>query len=291
MPRFDLSSIKNSELIDRKNEKITIKHQCELLGINRTSVYKKEDPKKLHPMELFMRQLVDHLHTAEPTWGYRKITDWMNLYLDERVNRKRTLRIMRDMGIYAIYPKPNLSKRYHAKYTHPYLLRNKTITGTNQVWGVDITYIPMEKGFMYLFVIIDWYSRYIVDYEISSTMDKGFVLKCLRRAMKKQKPDIINSDQGGQFTNPDYIKLLKENGVRISMDGKGQCLDNAITERFFRTLKYDRIYVYEIRNPRELRNLLREYMVVYNHKRPHDSLGGIPPAYVYEIVEEQRKSA
>ncbi len=238
-----------------------------------------------------MRQLVDHLHTAEPTWGYRKITDWMNLYLDERVNRKRTLRIMRDMGIYAIYPKPNLSKRYHAKYTHPYLLRNKTITGTNQVWGVDITYIPMEKGFMYLFVIIDWYSRYIVYYEISSTMDKGFVLKCLIRAMKKQKPDIINSDQGGQFTNPDYIKLLKENGVRISMDGKGQCLDNAITERFFRTLKYDRIYVYEIRNPRELRNLLREYMVVYNHKRPHDSLGGIPPAYVYEIVEEQRKSA
>lgn len=146
---------------------------------------------------------------------------------------------MRDMGIYAIYPKPNLSKRYHAQYTKPYLLRNLPITRANQVWGIDITYIPMEKGFMYLFVIIDWYSRYIVDYELSSTLDKAFVLNCLKRAFQIRTSQIINSDQGGHFTNADYITLLEQYNVRISMDGKGQCLDNARTERFFRALKYE----------------------------------------------------
>ncbi|MBN2559158.1 MAG: IS3 family transposase [Clostridia bacterium] len=219
------------------------------------------------------------------------MTDWLNLHLEEAVNRKRIYRIMRDMGIYAIYPAPNLSKRFHAEYVKPYLLRKIKVSRPNQVWGVDITYIPMEKGFMYLFVIIDWYSRYIVDYELSITLDKGFVLNCMRRALKRNKPEIVNSDQGGQFTNPDYIRLLEENKVRVSMDGKGQRLDNAGTERYFRTLKYDRIYVYEIRTPRELRQILNEYMLVYNHKRPHDSLGGVPPAYEYESARQYALTA
>jgi transposase InsO family protein len=170
------------------------------------------------------------------------------------INKKRVRRIMRDMGIYAIYPKPNLSKRYHSQYIRPYLLRNLEINRPNQVWGVDVTYIRMKKGFMYLFIIIDWYSRYVVDYELSRTLDKSFVLSCLTRALSRQKPEIINSDQGGHFTNPDYIKLLEDNGVKISMDGKGQCLDNARTERFFRTLKYERIYISEYETPRELTN-------------------------------------
>jgi putative transposase len=160
---------------------------------------------------------------------------------------------MQQMGVETIYPKPNLSKRYHAQYIRPYLLRNLAITRPNQVWGIDITYIRMRKGFMYLFVIIDWYSRCIVDYELSTTLEKSFVMTCLKRALSSHKPEIINSDQGGHFTNPDYLELLDKSGVKVSMDGRGQALDNIRTERFFRTLKYDLIYVNEFETPRDLR--------------------------------------
>lgn len=185
------------------------------------------------------------------------------------------------MGIYTLYPKPNLSKRYHAQYIRPYLLRSVEVTRPNQVWGIDITYIRLKKGFLYLFIIIDWYSRYIVDYELSSTLEKSFVLTCLQRALATQKPEIINSDQGSHFTNRDYLKLLDNAEVKISMDGKGQCLDNARTERFFRTLKYDRIYINEYSTPRELRTMLNEYMKTYNTYRPHSSLGGQSPILYY----------
>jgi putative transposase len=155
------------------------------------------------------------------------------------------------------------------------------ITEPDQVWGVDITYVHFDRGFMYLFVIIDWYSRCIVDYELSSTLDKTFVMSCLRRALSKRKPQIINSDQGGHFTNPDYIELVERSGVKISMDGKGQWRDNARTERFFRTLKYDTIYIQEVGNPRELRRMFEEYIFRYNTYRPHSALGGRRPAEAY----------
>lgn len=277
---------KSSIASDRKafveidNTNITVKRQAELLEINRTSVYRKPAKPTVSERDLWIMRRIDEIHTAEPTWGYRTITRILQ-HEDIIINRKKVRRLMRDMGIYAIYPKPNLSKRYHAQYVRPYLLRNLEITRPNQVWGVDITYIRMKKGFMYLFVIIDWYSRYIVDYELSSTLDKSFVLGCLKRALAIQKPEIINSDQGSHFTNPDYIKLLDEAGVRISMDGKGQCLDNARTERFFRTLKYDRIYINEYETPRELRAMLRDYIKTYNNYRPHSSLGGESPARYY----------
>lgn len=160
-------------------------------------------------------------------------------------------------------------------------LRNLNIIRPNQVWGVDITYIKMGKGFMYLFIIIDWYSRYIVDYELSSTLEKGFVLSCLKRAISRHKPEIINSDQGSHFTNPDYIKLLEDNGIRISMDGKGQALDNVRTERFFRSIKYDDIYINDYNSPRELRKGINAYMNMYNTYRPHDSLDGNVPINFY----------
>jgi putative transposase len=188
---------------------------------------------------------------------------------------------MRDMGIYAIYPKPNLSKRFHAQHVRLYLLRNLQITRANQVWGVDITYIPMGRSFVYLFVIIDWYSRYIVDYQLSLTLDKDFVLSCMRRALSRCTPEIINSDQGNHFTHPDYIDLLKEAKVRISMDGKGQCLDNARTERFFRTLKYDRININEYQTQREIRQMLKQYIPYYNNARPHSSVDNRPPMVWY----------
>jgi putative transposase len=267
--------------IELGNKHITVKRQAELLEINRSSAYRKPPVRKISDEELLVMRLIDKIHTNEPTWGYRTITAVLRRDYALIINKKRVRRIMRDMGIYTLYPKPNLSKRYHAQYVHPYLLRNLNIIRPNQVWGVDITYLRMKKGFMYLFVIVDWYSRYIVDYELSSTLDKSFVMSCLKRTLSCHRPEIINSDQGGHFTNPDYIKLLKDSGVKISMDGKGQCLDNARTERFFRTLKYDRIYICEYETPRELRVMLKEYMDTYNTYRPHSSLGGSCPADYY----------
>lgn len=269
------------ELVDRDNPEITVKRQCEFLGINRTSIYRKPALRLLGDEELKIRGWIDRIHTDEPTWGYRTITTILRRDHGILINRKRTRRIMQDMGIYTLFPQPNLSKRYHSQFLKPYLLRHLQITRPDQVWGIDITYIPMPKGFMYLFIIIDWYSRYIVDYELSSTLDKSFVLNCLKRALERNKPEIINSDQGGHFTNPDYCRLLEQNGVRISMDGKGQCLDNARTERFFRTLKYDRIYVNEISTPRELRSIINSYMFHYNHHRPHTSINSLTPANFY----------
>lgn len=161
------------EAVERDNPRINITRQCELLGITRSSIYRQPSaPKLLSEEELHIRSLIDRIHTDEPTWGYRSITSYLRNWEGIWINRKRTRRIMRDMVIYAIYPKPNLSKRYHAQFMKPHLLRNLAITHADQVWGVDITYIPMQKGFMYLFVNIDWYSRYIVDYELSSTLDK-----------------------------------------------------------------------------------------------------------------------
>lgn len=222
---------------------------------------------------------IDEIHTTHPSFGYRKITDILRK--EDLINHKRVQRLMKLMEIITIYPKPNLSKRYHSQYVKPYLLRNLKIVRSNQVWGVDISYVKMEKGFMYLFIIIDWYSRYIVDYELSSTLDKGFVMACLKRAFRRCKPEIMNSDQGSHFTNPDYIKLLEDNEIRISMDGKGQALDNVRTERFFRSIKYDDIYINEYRTPRELRKGINTYMVMYNTYRPHDSLGGDVPSNIY----------
>jgi putative transposase len=268
-------------MVDFGHCHITIKRQAELLEINRSSVYREPPVKVTSDEELLIMRLIDQIHTDEPTWGYRTIAAILRRGYGLLTNRKRVRRIMRDMCIYALYPKPNLSKRYHAQYVRPYLLRNLKITRPNQVWGVDITFIHMKKGFMYLFIIIDWYSRYIVDYELSSTLDKAFVLNCMKRALERQKPEIINSDQGSHFTNADYLKLLDDNNVTVSMDGKGQCLDNVRTERFFRTLKYDRIYINEYETPRELRAMLNDYTETYNTYRPHSSLGGARPAEYY----------
>jgi putative transposase len=225
---------------------------------------------------------IDEIHTSHPTWGYRTITKIIRRDDGILVNRKKILRMMKVMGVRTIYPPPNLSKRYHAEYARPYLLRNRVISAPDQVWGVDITYIRMKKGFMYLFVIIDWYSRYIVDFELSSTIDKSLVMNCMERTLERTQPGIINSDQGSHFTNPDYQRLLHNHEVKISMDGKGQALDNARTERFFRTLKYDLIYINEFETPRELRAALRLYIDEYNTYRPHSSIGMECPAKVYE---------
>ena len=278
---------KSSAANDRKtyikpeNQRLTVKRQAELLTVNRTSVYRKPTPKRWSDNDLWLMRRIDELHTDEPTWGYRMLTRVLRRESGWIINLKKIRRLMRIMGIYTIFPKPNLSKRFHAQYVRPYLLRKVEIVEPDQVWGVDITYIRLQKGFLYLFVIIDWYSRMIVDYELSSTLEKSFVLACLTRALAKRRPQMINSDQGSHFTNPEYITLLEKADVTISMDGKGQCLDNARTERFFRTLKYDRIYVEEYNTPRELRRMLKAYINSYNNYRPHSSNNGKTPSEAY----------
>jgi len=249
------------------NPILTIKRQAELLQLNRTGVYRKANTWQESPDNLDLMNRIDKIHTDEPTFGYRIITALMRKE-GFPFNPKRIRRLMRKMRIYAIYPKPNLSKRLFAKYCKPYLLRNVTIERPDQVWGIDITYLRMNGGFMYLFIIIDWYSRCVVDFELSSTLEKTFVMECLERALNKGTPEIINSDQGSHFTNPDYLNLLAGKGVKISMDGKGRATDNARTERFFRTLKYDCIYIQEFNSPRELRSALNAYIPKYNFQRP-----------------------
>lgn len=277
---------KNS--VERNNPHISVKRQAQLLSINRTSVYRQPPVQKPIPaQDLFVMCRIDEIHTAHPTWGYRTITKILRRDDHLLINRKKVRRMMRDMAIYTIYPKPNLSKRFHAQHIRPYLLRNLTFDHPDQVWGVDITYIRMKKGFMYLFIIIDWYSRFIVDFEMSSTLDKAFVLTCLKRALSNRRPEIINSDQGGHFTNSDYLKLLEGYEVKISMNGKGQALDNVRTERFFRTLKYDCVYISEFNSPRELRIALNQYIHEYNTYRPHSSLGGQCPSQLYDGKHHQ----
>jgi len=205
------------------------------------------------------------------------MTDYLKNHYGCKINKKRVRRLMRLMDIIALYPGPNLSKRYHKQYIRPYLLRDLIIDHEDQVWGIDITYLPFKKGFLYLFIIIDWHTRQIVDYEVSYTLEKEFVLRCLRRALRSRKPEIINSDQGSHFTNQAYLDLMESNGVRISMDGKGQALDNIRTERFFRSLKYEDIYINEYVTPREMIAGVNRYILDYNTIRPHASLGGLAP--------------
>jgi putative transposase len=261
------------------SKKINLARQAKLLSINRSSLYRKQDH-AWYEKDLLDMRLIDEIYTAKPFYGYRRIAEDMR-NAGRTINRKRVRRLMRIMGIHGICPGPNLSKLLHAKYVRPYLLRGLKITHPDQVWAVDVTYIRMRQGFMCLFVIIDLDSRYIIDYELSLTLDRQMVLGCLKRAFKQAKPEIINSDQGGQFTNEDYIKLLQSEGIQISMDGKGRALDNIFVERFFRTLKYEDIYLNEYETPRALRKGLNRYISFYNERRLHQSLDYNRPADYY----------
>lgn len=267
-------------MVERNHPKISIKRQAALLSVNRTSVYRPVSEKQPSEENVQLMHRIDEVYMKHPYFGYRRMTRTLKNqgYL---VNRKRIRRLMQLMGLEAVYPKPNLSKRLHAKYCRPYLLRGLTIDRPNQVWGIDITYIRMGKGFMYLFNIIDWYSRKVIDYELSSTLEKGFVLTCLRRAFRRCKPEIMNSNQGSRFTNSAYLELLEKENVKVSMDGKGRATDNSRTERYFRSLKYECIFLNEFETPRDLRKGIADYVKFYNSERPHQSLNEVSPDSVY----------
>jgi len=227
-----------------------------------------------------LRAAIDRWHTRMPYLGCRKLVT--KLAGDGlRTHRKEVKRLMDEMGIYALYPKPNLSRRNKQHKVFPYLLRGKHIFLPNQVWAVDITYIKLKHGHMYLTAIIDWYSRYVLSWELSDTLDIGFVLEASRAALRVAVPKIMNSDQGSHYTSPKYTEIFIKAGSAISMDHKGRCFDNIFVERLWRSVKYELTYISEFRSPRELRTGLTQYFEYYNNQRHHQSLEYKTPAQVY----------
>jgi len=225
-------------------------------------------------------KLIDRQYLATPFYGSRKIAVWLKNQ-DYTVNRKRVRRLMRLMGLKAIYRRPRTSKPGPGHKIYPYLLNDMKITRPNQVWSVDITYIPMAKGFLYLVAIIDWYSRYVLSWKLSNTMDVDFCIEALKEALRKGTPEIFNTDQGSQFTSEAFTGLLKEHGIKISMDGKGSYNDNLFIERLWRSVKYEEVYLKAYQNGGEARTSLDYYFRFYNTERPHQSLGYRTPADIF----------
>jgi putative transposase len=257
---------------------LTICRQCDLLGLNRSSFY--YEPAQETAENLALMKLIDQQYTAHPEKGSRRMTVWLNDQGYE-VNRKRVQRLMRLMGLEAVYPRPNLSKPAAGHKVFPYLLRGVKIERPNQVWSTDITYIPLLKGFMYLAAIIDWFSRYVIAWRLSNTLDGDFCLEMLDEALRHGKPEIFNTDQGVQFTAQAWTSRLQAAGVAVSMDGKGRCLDNVFVERLWRTVKYEEIYLRGYETVPPLQTGLGLYFPYYNNERPHQALDYCTPAVVY----------
>lgn len=264
-------------LLEKDCREISLKRQCLLLGIARSTAYyesvrKEEDRNLLNAM--------DEIYTGCPFYGKRK----MKAELIRRgfeVGIKKVCSLMRKLGLCCIYRKPETTvpNSYHKKY--PYLLKNVPIVKNNHVWGTDITFIRLARGWAYLTAILDWYSRYVISFRLSITMEKEFCIEALKEALGDAKPDIFNSDQGAQFTSYEFTEILEQSGVKISMDGRGRCLDNIFTERLWRTVKYEEVYLKSYGTMEEARESLTAYFHFYNHSRPHQSLNYKTPAQVY----------
>ena len=252
--------------------------QAELLGRNRTGLYYQPVPPAAE--EVAVKHRIDELYTASPFYGSRRITACLKRE-GHLVNRKQVQRHRREMGIEGIAPKPNLSLAQPGQQVFPYLLKARGIEKPNQVWGIAITYYQLLAGWMYLVAISDWYSLYVVSWELDDSLEVAFVLRAVERAFRQAKPDIFNSDQGAQFTSQAYIGLVEGAGVRISMDGKGRAFDNIKTSRLWRTVKYEDVYIKGYTTPRETRVGVGSYLEFYNDKRVHQALGYRTPAEVH----------
>ena len=261
-----------------KTKELPVSTGASLLDINRTSIYYSGVP--VSQEELDCKEIIDHLHTENPTWGARQMSAQLKAR-GHHVGRKRTRRYMNEMGIDPIYPKMNLSRRMQQARVCPYLLRNAVIDRPNQAWSIDITYIPIKRGFLYLTAVIDWYSRCIVGWEIDDTLDTRMVINALKKAFKVAKPVILNSDQGCQFTSHEYMDFLKENHIRQSMDGKSRWADNIMIERWFRSFKYEEAYLTQYSCLKEARTAIAAYIHTYNFERKHSAIGYETPAYRY----------
>lgn len=258
---------------------LPITTQAALLSVHRSTLYYR--PVAPSKADLEIKRRIDKIYTAHPEWGYRRICVWLNKRDGFHINHKAVLRHMREMGIQAIYPRQDTSRPNPENSVYPYLLNGLDITHPNQVWSIDITYIPIRSSWLYLTAIIDWHSRYVVSWAIDDTLEIDFVLETCRNALAKAVPEIMNSDQGSHFTSPKYTELFLKSGSRISMDHRGRAYDNIFVERLWRSVKYENVYLREYATPREARIGINEYLRFYNEERPHQSLGYRTPKEVY----------
>lgn len=258
---------------------LPITRQCRILDIPRATFYHR--PSSASDADLDVMRLMDRCHMERPFYGSRRMVDWL---ADEghRVNRKRVQRLMRTMGLVATYPKRRLSLADRAHRVYPYRLRNLTVNRPNQVWCADITYIPMARGFVYLVAVMDWYSRKVLSWRLSNTMDSHFCVEALEEALENHGiPEIVNTDQGSQFTSEAFIEVLKDNDIQISMDGKGRWLDNVFIERLWRSVKYEEVYLKAYTGVADARRSLACYFRFYNQHRRHQALDAQTPDKVY----------
>ncbi len=267
--------------VDCQHPLLSVVRQCKLLDISRSGLY--YQPVEVSEEELTLMKLIDRQYLATPFYGARRMAVWL-MTQGYTVNRKRVRRLMQVMGLKAIYRRPRTSKPAPGHKIYPYLLSGMEITRPNQVWAADITYIPMARGFLYLVAIIDWYSRYVLSWRLSNTMDAGFCAEALEEALRKGRPDIFNTDQGAQFTGEAFTGLLQQHGVRISMDGKGRYSDNLFIERLWRTVKYEEVYLKAYQDGRDAKAGISNYFRFYNTERPHQALGYRTPAEVFTSI-------
>lgn len=258
---------------------LSIRRQCELMGLNRSSYY--YQPATESPLNLTLMRLVDEQYLRTPFYGYLKMTEYLRQTKKYQVNPKRVYRLMQLMGLRAVTPRPRTSQPGKAHKIYPYLLRDVEISRPDQVWSADITYVPMQRGFMYLVAVLDWFSRYVLSWEVSNTLDGDFCLTALERALQQGQPEIFNTDQGSQFTANAFTGRLEQAQIKVSMDGKGRVFDNIFIERVWRTVKYEDIYLHDYDTGLALVTGLASYFDFYNHDRFHQSLGYRTPAQVY----------
>lgn len=271
-------SEKKRALIEPDHPQISIARQCDLVGLPRSTYYYQAHGES--PENLTLMRLLDKQYTDTPYYGVRRMTAWLRSQ-GYHVNHKRVARLLRTMGIEAIYPKPHLSQGHSTHRIYPYLLRGVPITRVNHVWSTDITDIRLHGGFIYLVAVMDGFSRYVLSWAVSITMDVGFCLEALEEALAVARPEIFNTDQGAQFTSNDFTGRLTAAGIQISMDGRGRALDNVFVERLWRTVKYEEVYLKEYQTPREATQQLERFFVRYNEQRQHQSLDYRTPAAVY----------
>ena len=266
------------EWIDRAHAALSVRQQCDLLGLPRSSLYYEPVPDS--DLNLRLMRMIDEQYLIRPYFGQRRMTIWLRQQ-GHPVNVKRVRRLMQIMGLEAIHPGPRLSLASPEHRVFPYLLRGVTIDRPDQVWSTDITYVPLARGFLYLVAVIDWFSRKVLSWELSNSLEVGFCVSALESALSVSQPEIFNTDQGSQFTSPQFTSVLSSRGIAISMDGRGRALDNVFIERFWRTLKYEDIYLKAYAAGDDLFAGLTEYIAFYNDERPHMSLSYRTPSEVY----------
>ena len=266
-----MSMAERRAMIERGNQKLSISRQCGLLGVSRSSYY--HQPQGPSEEDLKLMELIDRQYLKTPFYGSRKMAKLLGRALNRPINRKRVQRLMRLMGMEAIYQKPNTSRPGKGHKIYPYLLKGLEINRPGMVFAADITYIPMRRGFLYLVAVMDWFSRFVLAWRLSNTLDTHFCLEALEEALGIQKPDIFNVDQGSQFTSTKFTGMLLDKGVKISMDGKGRFMDNIFVERLWRSLKYEEVYLKAYDTVKEAKAGIGAYMNFYNYERLNQALG------------------